>query len=249
MPKVGVLLSGCGVQDGSEVYEAVLTILALERAGATVQALAPDVEQSQIVNHYTGQETRLEARGVLTESARIVRGKISSTTSVSAHDLDALIIVGGYGVVKNLCTYAVDGEDATINTDVERLIQELNGLGKPIGAMCAGTTLVALALREKSPTLTIGTDGSAAAGLVRLGTRHTTTEVDQIFVDDANNIVSTAAFYAAQNVSEAEPGITKLVNQVLEMVGRLGIDHGSQPTSTSTYSTLDAGLNTGNAQV
>jgi enhancing lycopene biosynthesis protein 2 len=191
MPKVGVLLSGCGVQDGSEVYEAVLTILALERAGATVQALAPDVEQSQIVNHYTGQETRLEARGVLTESARIVRGKISSTTSVSAHDLDALIIVGGYGVVKNLCTYAVDGEDATINTDVERLIQELNGLGKPIGAMCAGTTLVALALREKSPTLTIGTDGSAAAGLVRLGTRHTTTEVDQIFVDDANNIVST----------------------------------------------------------
>jgi enhancing lycopene biosynthesis protein 2 len=249
MPKVGVLLSGCGVQDGSEVYEAVVTILALERTGATVQALAPDVEQPQIVNHYTGQETRLESRGVLTESARIVRGKITSTTSVSAHDLDALIIVGGYGVVKNLCTYAVDGESATVNPDVERLIQDMNALGKPIGAMCAGTTLVALALRAKSPTLTIGTDGSAAAGLVRLGSRHVTTEVNEIFIDDANNIVSTAAFYAAENVSEAEPGITKLVNQVMEMVHHLGIDHGSKPTSTSTYSTLDAGLNTGNASV
>jgi enhancing lycopene biosynthesis protein 2 len=249
MPKVGVILSGCGVQDGSEVYEAVLTILALERAGATVQALAPDVEQPQIVNHYTGQETRLESRGVLTESARIVRGKVSSTTNVSAHDLDALIIVGGYGVVKNLCTYAVDGDSATINADVERLIQEMNALGKPIGAMCAGTTLVALALRAKSPTLTIGTDGSAAAGLVRLGSRHVTTEVDEIFIDDANSVVSTAAFYAAESVSEAEPGITKLVNQVMEMVRHLGIDHGSKPTSTSTYSTLDAGLNTGNASV
>jgi enhancing lycopene biosynthesis protein 2 len=201
------------------------------------------------VNHYTGQETRLESRGVLTESARIVRGKITSTTSVSAHDLDALIIVGGYGVVKNLCTYAVDGESATVNPDVERLIQDMNALGKPIGAMCAGTTLVALALRAKSPTLTIGTDGSAAAGLVRLGSRHVTTEVNEIFIDDANNIVSTAAFYAAENVSEAEPGITKLVNQVMEMVRHLGIDHGSKPTSTSTYSTLDAGLNTGNASV
>src|SRR4028119_1915616 len=112
MPKVGVLLSGCGVQDGSEVYEAVLTILALERAGATVQALAPDVEQPRIVNHYTGQETRLEARNVLTESARIVRGKITSTTSVSAHDLDALIIVGGFGVLNNLSSYSAEGESA-----------------------------------------------------------------------------------------------------------------------------------------
>lgn len=249
MPKVGVLLSGCGVQDGSEVYEAVLTILALERGGATVQALAPDVEQPRIVNHYTGQETRLENRNVLTESARIVRGKITSTTSVSSHDLDALIIVGGYGVLNNLSSYSAEGETATVNPDVERLIQEMNGLGKPIGAMCAGTTLVALALREKSPTLTIGTDGSAAAGLVRLGARHVTTEVDQIFVDDANSIVSTAAFYAAQSVSEAEAGITKLVDQVLAMVRHLGIDHGDEPTSTSTYSTLDAGLNTGNASV
>ncbi|HEX8234953.1 MAG TPA: isoprenoid biosynthesis glyoxalase ElbB [Abditibacteriaceae bacterium] len=249
MPKVGVLLSGCGVQDGSEVYEAVLTILALERGGATVQALAPDIEQPQIVNHYTGQETRLEARNVLTESARIVRGKITSTSSVSAHDLDALIIVGGYGVLKNLSGYAVQSEAGSVNPDVERLIQEMNGLGKPIGAMCAGVTLVAMALRAKGPTLTIGTDGSAAAGVVRLGARHIITQVDEIHIDEANSIVSTAAFYAAHTVSEAEPGITKLVNHVLAMVRQLGVDHGDQPTTTSTYSTLDAGLNTGNASV
>jgi enhancing lycopene biosynthesis protein 2 len=247
MPKVGVILSGCGVQDGSEVYEAVLTILALERAGASVQAIAPDSEQSQVVNHYTGEEVRLETRGVLAESARIVRGKVDSATGVSAHDLDALIIVGGYGVVKNLCTYAVDGADATVNPDIERLIQEMNALGKPIGAMCAGSVLAALALRAKSPTLTTGNDGSTAAGLVRIGAHHVATAVDEIHVDEANNIVSTAAFFAAESVSQAEPGITALVNRVLEMARRLGPGHGDAPATTTTYAPTNAGLNTGNA--
>ncbi|MDQ3812868.1 MAG: isoprenoid biosynthesis protein ElbB, partial [Armatimonadota bacterium] len=109
--KVGVLLAGCGVEDGSEVYESVLAILALERGGVSVQALAPDVEQSQVINHYTGAETRTGAtladrRNVLPEAARIVRGKIISAAEVSAHDLDALVIPGGNGVVKTLCTYA-----------------------------------------------------------------------------------------------------------------------------------------------
>ena len=223
MPRIGVMLSGCGVQDGSEVYEAVLTILALERAGATVVAMAPDVEQAEIINHYRGDETRLETRDVLAESARIVRGKITSISEISAHDIDGLIIVGGYGVVKNLCTYAVDGENATVNPDVERLIQEINGLGKPIGAMCAGPLVVALALRDKHPALTIGTDGSTAAGLMRIGAHHVATEVSEIYIDETHNLVSTAAFLSAHTVSEAEPGITKLVNQVLEMVRALGL--------------------------
>lgn len=215
--KVGVLLSGCGVQDGSEVYEAVLTILALERGGATVQAIAPDVAQKDVINHYTGDETRLEARNVLTEAARIVRGKIISATEVSAHDLDALIIPGGYGAVKNLCSYASEGAEASVNPEVDRLVQEINGLGKPIGAICVGPVVVALALRQKKPTLTVGNDGPVALDIMRIGGAHKVTAVGDIYVDEANGIVTTAAFMLAATASEAEPGITKLVNQVLQM--------------------------------
>jgi len=223
MPRIGVLLSGCGVQDGSEIYEAVLTILALERAGAEVRAMAPDIEQAHVINHYTGAEVRTgdiggaTTRSVLAESARIVRGKIVSLAEVSSHDIDGLIVVGGYGAVKNLCTYAVDGENATVDADVARLIQELNGLGKPIGAMCAGPIPVALALRDKAPTLTIGNDGSTALGLTRIGAHHVETGVNDIHVDQRNKLVSTAAFMLAGSASEAEVGITQLVNQVLQM--------------------------------
>ena len=45
MNKVGVVLSGCGHQDGSEIHEAVFTLHALEKAGAEAIIMAPDMDQ------------------------------------------------------------------------------------------------------------------------------------------------------------------------------------------------------------
>ena len=224
--KVGVLLSGCGVQDGSEVYESVLTILALERAGAEVAAIAPDVPQAEVINHYRGTESRTgEAggpqRSVLAESARIVRGKIASLTEVSAHDLDALIIPGGFGVVNNLCNYATKGADATVNADVKKIIVGMNSLGKPIGALCIAPILVAICLGDKTPAFTIGNDAKTAVDLQRFGASHHETGVTDIYIDAANSIVSTPAFMLAETAIEAEPGINKLVNKVLELAKAL----------------------------
>jgi enhancing lycopene biosynthesis protein 2 len=224
MAKVGVLLSGCGVLDGSEVYEAVLTILALERAGAEVAALAPDVAQAEVLNHYRGTETRTgeagrPTRSVLAESARIVRGKITSLQEVSAHDLDALVIPGGYGVVRNLCSYAEDGDSARVNDDVKRLITELVALGKPIGAICIAPILVALCIGDRAPSLTTGNDAKTAVDLQRFGASHVATAVDEIHVDEKLKIVSTPAFMLAERAIEAEPGINKLVAKVLELIG------------------------------
>jgi enhancing lycopene biosynthesis protein 2 len=225
MSRIGLLLSGCGVEDGSEISEAVLTVLALERAGADVLAMAPDVMQAQVWNHYTGAEVREEVRGVLAESARIVRGKIASINSVGAADIDALILVGGYGVVKNLCNYATNSTGATVNPEVVRLLSEIHGLGKPIGAMCIAPVLVALVLgNRKTPTplsMTIGTDEITARNLGIMGVKHREAAPDQICIDDANNLITTPAFMSATNAAEAEPGITKMVNEVVERVNKL----------------------------
>lgn len=222
--RVGLLLSGCGVQDGSEVYEAVLSILALERGGAQVQAIAPDTSQAEIVNHYSGEEVRGETRTVLAESARITRGKIVSTREVSAHDLDALVIVGGTGVVKNLCSYASDGAKARINPDCERLITEMTALGKPIGALGLGGFLVALALRGsgKNPSLAPGGDATTAARFAEIGASYVAANADEIHIDTANSIVSTAGLTLAAGPLEAEPGISALVSRVLAMAREVG---------------------------
>ena len=217
MIEVGVVLSGCGVQDGSEIYEAVLTILALEKAGARVLALAPDVEQAEVVNHYTGAETRMEGREVLSEAARITRGKIQAVGAASEQDLDALILVGGYGATQNLCTYANDGPRGKVNDELRGLIVKMNNLGKPIGAMCIASVVVAMALRDtgEHTVLTIGSDERVAADLEQMGARHQNTRVDQICYDPNHNVVSTPAFMLGESAMQVEPGISKLVDKVV----------------------------------
>ena len=51
MPRIGVLLSGCGVSDGAEIHESVCALLALDRAGAEVVFLAPNMAQATVVDH------------------------------------------------------------------------------------------------------------------------------------------------------------------------------------------------------
>ncbi len=224
--KVGVLLSGCGVQDGSEIYESVLTILAIQRAGGQVAAIAPDVPQHQVINHYSGNEERYgegggPQRNVIAEAARIVRGKITSVSEVSAHDLDALIIPGGFGAVQNLCTYGADGIEASVNDQVKRLVNEMSSLRKPIGAICIAPVLIALCLPEKAPKLTVGTDAKTTLDLQRLGAEAVEAAVTDIVVDERLNIVSTPAFMLAETALEAEAGINKLVQKVIELAKAL----------------------------
>ena len=57
MTRVAVILSGCGVNDGAEIHESVLTLLALDRMGAEVVCAAPDIDQMDVVDHVAGTVT------------------------------------------------------------------------------------------------------------------------------------------------------------------------------------------------
>ena len=148
MKKVGLLLSGCGVNDGAEIHESVIAMLALDRAGVEMELMAPNIDQMHVVNHYTGQEMD-EYRNVLVEASRIARGNIKDMAEISGNDIDALIIPGGFGVAKNLCDYAMAGPECSINPDVFRLISELQSLNKPIGAICIAPAMMAKIFGEQ----------------------------------------------------------------------------------------------------
>ena len=153
--KVGVLLSGCGVFDGTEIHEAVLTLLFLDRKGIEIVCMAPDIKQAHVVNHLTQEEMK-ETRNVLLESARIARGEIKNLKDVKSADLDALIIPGGFGAAKNLSEFAFKGPGGAVNADVKRLLDEMLSDEKPIGAICIAPATVGMALKDRSPTLTVG---------------------------------------------------------------------------------------------
>ena len=219
MKKVGVLLSGCGVNDGAEIHESVITMLALDRAGAEMVLMAPNIDQMHVVNHYTGQEMD-EYRNVLVESSRIARGNIKDMAEISANDMDALIIPGGFGVAKNLCDYAMAGPDCSINPDVYRLISELKLLNKPIGAICIAPAMMAKILGEldESANMTIGSDETTSKDIEAMGSVHIECQVSEMVVDEEKNLVTTPAYMEAKTIKDAADGIEKLVKQVLSMI-------------------------------
>ena len=217
--KIGVLLSGCGVFDGAEIHEAVLTLLFLDRAGASVVCMAPDAEQLHVIDHLNQQETD-EKRNVLVESARIARGEIQDIASVRAQDVDALVIPGGFGAAKNLSDFAVKGPEAVVHPEVQRLLEEMANLSKPIGAVCIAPATVVRALGQRSPQVTIGNDVGTAAGITSMGGVHVDCAVEDICVDEKNKIVTTPAYMLGPGIKDIAAGIEKMVNKILSMTDR-----------------------------
>lgn len=215
--KIGVVLSGCGVYDGSEIHEAVLTLLAIDRAGAEAVCMAPNTRQHHVINHLTGDESKSETRNVLVESARIARGRVRDITTVTAGELDALIFPGGYGAAKNLCDYAFKGPDCAVNPDVSRLAHDVHKAGKPVGVICIAPVIGAKVFGAEHPQLTIGGDKNTARDIEKMGAQHVACLVSEFVVDRERKLVSTPAYMLAQSIKEAATGIEKLVRTVIEL--------------------------------
>lgn len=216
MAKIGVLLSGCGVYDGSEIHEAVITLLALDEAGAEAVCMAPDMQQHHVINHLTMKETD-EKRNVLVESARIARGNIRDIKDVKVSDIDGLIMPGGFGAAKNLSDFALKGSSAKVHPEVKRLLEGLIEAKKPIGAICIAPATLTKALSSRSPEVTIGNDEATAAAIREMGGRHAVCSVDMIHVDKSNRIVTTPAYMLGPGIKDVAVGIRRLVAEVLRL--------------------------------
>ena len=213
--KVAVILSGCGVYDGAEIYESVITLLRLDQRGAQVQCFAPDIAQLHVINHLTGEEMP-ESRNVLVESARIARGEVKDIREANAEDFDALIVPGGFGSAKNLSNFAVEGTGCTVQPDVLALSEAFAEAGKPVGLICISPALAAK-IYGPGVICTIGNDADTAAALNKMGATHKDCAVSEIVEDKARKLVTTPAYMLAQSISEAASGINKLVDRVLEL--------------------------------
>ncbi|MBH3403475.1 isoprenoid biosynthesis glyoxalase ElbB [Pseudomonas glycinae] len=213
--KVAVILSGCGVYDGAEIHESVITLLRLDQRGAQVQCFAPNIAQLHVINHLTGEEMP-ESRNVLVESARIARGNVKDLREADVEDFDALIVPGGFGAAKNLSNFAIEGAGCTVQPQVLALAEAFAEAGKPVGLICISPALAAK-IYGPGVTCTIGNDADTAAAMNKMGATHEDCAVTDIVEDKARKLVTTPAYMLAQTISEAASGINKLVDRVLEL--------------------------------
>jgi len=217
MKKVAVLLSGCGVYDGSEIYESTFALLALEAAGAGVTCCAPDIPQAHVIDHRSGETAVGESRSVLAESARLARGEISDLADLSPGDFDALILPGGFGAAKNLCDFASKGADCSVDPGVSAFLRGFRAAGKPIGLICIAPAIGAAVFGSEGVRLTVGNDADTGTALRAMGADPVECTVDDIVVDEGNRIVSTPAYMLGPRMNDVKKGIDRLVAKVLEM--------------------------------
>ncbi|MEI6894094.1 MAG: isoprenoid biosynthesis glyoxalase ElbB [Colwellia sp.] len=216
MKNVAVILSGCGVYDGSEIHEAVLTLLAIEQQGGSYRCFAPNIMQHHVINHLTGEVSKNESRNVLVEAARIGRGDVEDLIELNEKEFDAIIFVGGFGAAKNLSNFALDSDNYHVNEQVITAAKAFSCVEKPAGFMCIAPALLPF-IYPDGVKGTIGKDYATAKFIAAKGLMHIDCDVDDIVVDEAHKIVTTPAYMLAESISEAATGINKLVKYVLAL--------------------------------
>lgn len=216
MKKIAVILSGCGVYDGSEIHEATMLLLAIKKNNCDYEIFAPNVMQHHVINHITG-EIMNEQRNVLIESARIARGKVNDLTSYNPKDFDALILPGGFGAAKNLSSYAFKGEELTVLPIIENIIIDTHNLNKPIGAMCIAPIILAKVLKQKT-NVTLGDNEEIAKTIEKLGHLHTNTSKGNINIDEKNKIVTAPCYMLDSDIYILSQEADKLVQSIISLI-------------------------------
>ncbi|OJV12180.1 MAG: isoprenoid biosynthesis protein ElbB [Alphaproteobacteria bacterium 33-17] len=209
---VAVILSGCGYLDGSEIREAVLTLLSLDELDLTYTIFAPDKDQHHVVNHVTNLEEN-EERNIMIESARIARGEITPLAELNVNDFESLILPGGFGVAKNFSSIAFDGSNATITEDIDNIIQEFHRQDKKIGAICIVPALIALSFKgKKCLQVTLGDDNESNRNLIEgMDSKYIPTTPGTICIDETHKIASCAAYMRSPKLSIIHQEIKQVV--------------------------------------
>ena len=225
--KIGILLSGNGVYDGSEIHESVFTLLAIDENKGEAICIAPNINQHHVVNHLTGDEMQ-ETRNVMVEAARIARGAVSDLAEMSSNSLDALVIPGGFGAAKNLTKWAFEGPDGEINSDVKRIINEMVQGNKPVVGLCMGPTVIAKALEnaDLKQHLTVGTTEEASpyeikaisAGMEKVGAVAQMKSIREVNVDEANKIITAPCYMMEGSITDVRNNIKQAIDQLFEML-------------------------------
>ena len=119
---------------------------------------------------------------------------------LSAADYDALLIPGGFGAAKNLCSFGFDGAEMTVHEDIEKVLREFKQADKVIGLTCIAPIIAAKVFGNDGVKLTLGGRSSnfPYAGSIdaaaSFGADMREMNVSEVCTDWNNNMITTPAY-------------------------------------------------------
>jgi len=215
--RVGVLLSGCGRLDGSDVAESILTLLVIERAGAQAVCAAPDVDQAAVIDHVSGERAEGAALNAWAEAARLVGPEIRPLSALTVDSIDALIVPGWEGPIATMSDYPQKQALCQIQPEVAQLLRAMLQARRPMGFFGLSALLAARVLGPAARVrLTLGSKGTPAAKHAAvMGADVRPCAPEDVTIDQKARVYSTPGFLAE---GAKMPAVARAVDRLVRAV-------------------------------
>jgi enhancing lycopene biosynthesis protein 2 len=133
---------------------------------------------------------------------------------LDASAFDAVIIPGGFGAAKNLCSWAYEGDSCKVNSDVEKAVRTMLAQKKPVGALCIAPVILAKIL--PGTTLTTGQDKPSKSFIEKMGSAYTPASHGEVVIDESNRIFTTPCYMLDASISQVAEGADNIVREMLK---------------------------------
>jgi enhancing lycopene biosynthesis protein 2 len=224
---IAIILSGCGVYDGSEIHETVCLMLAMEENQLDYQFFAPNMDQYHVINHLTSASTESK-RNVLEESARIARGNIKPLDQIDINQFDGIALPGGFGAAKNLSTWAIDGENMSVNNQVYDLLLDCLTIKKPILSLCISPMILAKIANHNQMNLVLSLGNTKETSpypiaeihksIVNMGNTALESNSNQITIDPKYAIVTAPCYMMDVSLLELKHNIDSALEAFVKLL-------------------------------
>jgi enhancing lycopene biosynthesis protein 2 len=218
MKPIGIFLSGCGYQNGTDIWEAVLLYYFLEqRKMKTVFFSSPPFNP---LKSSSSEDKPLNHQNFFSKTSMLARGNLKELKETGSDTLSALILAGGEGILKNFTQSEEKNPVLKVDPELKKFVREIYRRKKPIAACGVAAVVIASCLKDlvDSPlTLTSGNDPELSSQLEKMGVNHVITKASEAVIDSENQLVTTPGSQIKANISDLGTGLNNLIDGILEL--------------------------------
>ena len=215
MKPFGIFLNGCGYNEGTDIWEAVLLQYFLDEKKIKTLYLFSSPSFS-----HNEQSTLPVTKNLFSETSIIAHGGLKELREISPESLEALILPGGEGILKKFTQLNLKNPILKIDPELKKFIRETYRRKIVIAGCGLSCLVIAYSLIDivTSPLiLTTGNDPGLSNQLEKLGVNHVITKPYEAVIDAENRVVTTPGSKMRANLGDLGTGLKNLIDGILEL--------------------------------
>lgn len=209
-----IFLSGCGYQEGTDIWEVAFLSYHLERHHRLI------LNMSAVPSTWSRTADSNSPLNPLESSKFLCRGGISPLQEVEDRKLQSLILPGGRGALVNFTDFEKKGENFKVDLALRGLVRKMYRRKRPIAACGLAVALLVNCLKElttEPPTVTAGGNAQVGHLLEKMGAQVIPTSSGEALIDHENLLVTTGGALVEKRLVKLSEGMENIVKGLVEL--------------------------------